>query len=479
MKPEVLVVGAGFAGLSAAIHLAAQGAEVTLVEQDDRPGGKAGEAVFDGFRFDTGPSVFTLPQVFEDVFAAAGRTCPVELEPLEHLCRYRFPSGRVWDVYRDVERTVAQLDPAEADAYVRLRETARRLYEAAAPTFVTGPPPRPIDLLRYGLRHGWRAYPFHDLRGLIRSHGAEGDLETFFLRFATYFGADPHRAPAVLHNIAWVELGLGIASPKGGIYAAVKALADLARDLGVTLRLRERVIDLQVEEGEITKVATDQATYRPRHVVSAIDRTRTRALVGDAQPVSGEPSLSGFVLLLGVQGHHDTLAQHTISFPADYRAEFADLRAGSLPRDPTLYLHLSCRRDPADAPAGAENWFVMANAPALPPASERSAGSASRVREAEERYADQLVERLSERGLLDPADIRVRRHRGPLDLERYGARGAIYGRAPHGLLATLRPGVTLPGVGNLTLAGGTVHPGGGIPLAILSGKQAARQVLGI
>ena len=219
---SVLVLGGGFAGLSAAIHLALAGCEVTLLEQNPSFGGKAGQFEKDGFRFDTGPSVFTLPHIVEKIFADAGEALPFELKPLDLLCRYLYPSGRVWDVYSDVERTTAQLSSQEAEVYRRLLAEARKLYEAAAPTFVFGQSPTRLELLRYGLRHGLAAHPFKTLEGLLDSFGARGELKQFFLRFATYFGADPYRAPAVLHNIAWAELGLGVSYPTGGIYAVVE-----------------------------------------------------------------------------------------------------------------------------------------------------------------------------------------------------------------------------------------------------------------
>lgn len=484
-RPDVLVIGGGFAGLSAAIHLAAGGAEVHLVDQNESLGGKAGELRVDGFRFDTGPSVFTLPEVFEEVFAAAGRSSPLELEPLDLLCRYRFPSGRVWDVYRDVERTIAPLSPTEADAYVGLLAEARRLYEGAAPTFVFGAPPTWWDLATYAIRHGARAHPLRSLESLLDAYGAVGDLKTFFLRFATYFGADPYRAPAVLHNIAWVELGLGVAYPEHGIHGAVRALEELARELGVTISTGTRVRRFAAGGGRIRAIETDRGTFEPRHVVSTMDRARTLAALSRSVPVDAATSLSGFVVLLGVEGHQPRLAHHTIDFPEDYAAEFAALERGELPPDPTLYFHVSSRLDASDAPPGAENWFVMANAPALPPSAggAPAAGSVATdpdrvdARRREAAYAEAIEARLIRTGYLDGMCVGVRRWLGPSDLERHGHRGAIYGRAPHSLLATLRPTQGLAGIDNLTLAGGTVYPGGGIPLALLSGREASVRAL--
>lgn len=476
---DAVVLGGGFAGLAAAIRLAALGREVTLLERHDQLGGKAGEVRVDGFRFDTGPSVVTLPDVLEQPFTSLDRSFPVPWRPLDPLARYRFASGRTLDVSRDVDTTTAQLDGREARAYRTLLDEARALYEAAAPVFVHGPPPSLPQLARYGLRHGLRARPWARLPDLLRHHGAEGNLRDLFLRFATYFGADPFRAPAILHNIAWVELGLGVVAPVGGVAALVRAYEDLATSLGVHIHLGTRVDALASRPGRAPDVKTVRAsngddrvevTYDPEVVVSTLDRDRTLGLLGRAARSRGEPSLSGMVLLLGVEGEHAGVLHHTLSMPERYEAEFEAMRRGAMPSDPTLYLSLSVRSHAADAPAGMENWFVMANAPAR---NARGRGVD------EDRYGERMVSLLETRGWLNRSEIVTMRAVGPQHLATLATGGAIYGTAPHSLLATLRPPQTVRGEPFLRLAGGTVHPGGGIPLAVTSGWQAASHLLGI
>lgn len=473
-RVDALVLGAGFAGLAAAVELALGGAEVLVLERAERAGGKAGEVRADGFRFDTGPSVVTLPQVLTAPFEAAGRPFPLELRPLDLLARYRFASGRVLDVRRDVDATTAQLSADEARAYRDLLEEARALYEAAAPVFVHGPPPGPLQLARYGLRHGLRARPWARLPDLLAAHGARGELRDLFLRFATYFGADPFRAPAVLHNIAWVELGLGVVAPEGGVAGLVRAYEGLARELGVRFRFGEEVVALTPRRDGAPEVTTRSAsaerTLRPSRLLSSLDRDRTARLAGLRPPgAHAEPSLSGMVLLLAVAGEHPQVAHHTLSMPADYAAEFQAIRAGRTPTDPTLYLAVGARERPGDAPEGAENWFVMANAPALGP-DGRGVDEAA--------YAGAMEELLVRRGWLRPGQARRVAALGPRHLAGLASRGAIYGAAPHSLLATLRPPQRLRGLARTRLAGGTVHPGGGIPLAVLSGRRAAQALLG-
>ena len=466
MKTSALVLGGGFAGLSAAIHLALEGREVTLLEQAATLGGKAGEYREGGYRFDTGPSVWTLPHIITEIFERSGETPPV-FKPLDPLCRYRFGSGRVWDVYRDAEKTTAQLSSEEAKAYRALLNEAYTLYEAAAPTFLYNQAPEWSDLARYGLRHGLRAHPMKKLPALLEHHGATGDLKTFFLRFATYFGADPHRAPAVLHNIAWTELGLGAYYPVGGIRGVVDQLCALAKKLGVDIQTNVEVKKLETQGNHLKHVHTSSGSFEADTVISSLDIIRTHRLLDKRTRVERlEPSLSGFVLLLGLKGDTPELTHHNILFPNDYRAEFEAVRRGELPQDPTLYASISSKSEAGDAPPGGENWFVLANAPAL-----------DSINYDEEAYTQYLIDLLERRGLAVRGRLEVQKTFPPRYLTTLSHRGSIYGAAPHSLLQTLRPKQRVKGVNNLFLAGGSVHPGGGIPLALLSGKHAAASAL--
>ena len=460
------MLGGGFAGLSAAIHLALADQEVTILEQAASLGGKAGEYVEEDYRFDIGPSVWTLPHIVSDLFERAGETPPI-FKPLEPLCRYRFSSGRVWDVFRDVEKTTAQLSRQEAQVYRALLEEAHTLYDAAAPTFLYNQAPSITDLARYGLRHGLRAHPLKKLPDLLEHFGAAGDLKTFFLRFATYFGADPHRAPAVLHNIAWTELGLGAYYPEGGVRGVVNQLCALAKKLGVEICTDMKVERLETRTGKLEHVHTSRGTLAADTVISSLDIIRTHQLLGRKTRIEGlEPSLSGFVLLLGLKGETSELTHHNILFPEDYRAEFETVRRGELPQDPTLYVSISSKSQPSDAPRGGENWFVLANAPAD-----------SGVDYDEEGYAEHLIDLLERRGLDVRERLEVKKTFPPRYLSTLAHRGSIYGAAPHSLLQTLRPKQRVRAVHNLFLAGGSVHPGGGIPLTLLSGKHAAALAL--
>jgi phytoene desaturase len=478
-RPRVCVVGAGFAGLSAALLLASAGARVTVLERAATPGGKAGEWRAGGFRFDTGPTLLTLPDVVEATFAAAGQPCPLDLGHGDGATRYVFASGRSWDVSTDLDRTVAGLSSEEADAYRRALARARRLYEAAAPVFVHAPAPRLPARLAYALRSGAAASPRARLPQLLEALGVRGDLRTFFLRFATYFGADPFRAPAVLHNIAWVELGLGPRHVRGGMHALARALEAALVGLGGEVRYgcEVRAVSARAPAWE---VVSDTGAEACAAVVLAIDRTQALGLLGRAPRREREPSLSGLVWLAGVRGVDARLARHTVLFPQEYEREFREIRSGVHPIDPTLYLSISARDDPEDAPAGHENRFVMANAPALPPrgadAAARSPGGDAGALPLHEAGRAALRDTLARRGFAPAGGVVVERWLTPTSYAAFGHRGSLYGAAPHGLLAALRPRNAVAGAPDLALAGGTVHPGGGVPLALLSGRFAAERI---
>jgi phytoene desaturase len=338
------------------------------------------------------------------------------------------------------------------------------MWRASVP-FLGGPPPWPPRRPAPGAappdpRDLVRARPWRTLRGLARSHARDPRLRMVIERFATYAGADPRRAPAALAVAGYVEHAFGAWHVRGGQYAIVEALARRLGALGGELRLGARVTAIEHAGGRARGVVLAGGERVHADVVVwngdelALDR-----LLGRAPERVSERSLSGLALMLGLRGVTPGRAHHEIRFPASYDAEFDDLFAGRVPREPTVYLSTSSASDPGVAPAGNENLFVLVNAPAEAPAQAIDA--------LEERVIDRLGVR--ER-------IVVRARRGPAELEREtgAVGGAIYGAAPHGRLAPLRrPGPRVRGVRGLLRVGGTVHPGGGLPLVMLGARTVA------
>ena len=266
---NAVVIGAGFAGLLAAIRLRQAGAHVTVLERLPRAGGKAALGAEQGgwSEFSSGPTVVTMPQVFRGVHARVGLPAPV-LSPARPTTRYQYPDGRVFApealaLAGDLDSTLSQLSRQEGHDYTRLLNAARRMYDDASGTFIFGPPPTPSQLARYALTHGRHASPHLNLSQLVQSGPY---LTPFWLRFATYLGADPYRAPAVLHNISWVELGAGIWHLEGGLGAFAARLASRAEQLGVVFEYGTRVEHLLMERGRVAAAHTRQGRVQRRRL---------------------------------------------------------------------------------------------------------------------------------------------------------------------------------------------------------------------
>lgn len=471
---RVVVVGAGAGGLAAAVRCLQAGHAVTVLEAQGAPGGKAGRLERDGYGFDTGPSLLTMPWVFADVL---GDDLP-ELVRVEPVTRYRFADGSSVDLSADLPVALAALEawsPGAGDDWARFLGVCAGMWRASVPVLTGFPPwpprrpspgdpsPDPRDLAR--------VRPWHTLRTLARGLIRDPRLRLVVERFATYAGADPRRAPAALAVAGYVEHAFGAWHVRGGIFELVRALERRVLALGGEIRY-ETPVDRVLRRGaRASGVATPAGAVDADWVLWNGDALAlARLLAGQrAGLVRGrERSLSGFVTLLGVRDRTPGLAHHTIAFPRSYDAEFDDVFVHRRPvREPTLYVSASSVTDPGEAPPGAENWFVLVNAPA---GLEAAAWHG---------YEDHVRARLAAAGL-DPGDrVEVSATRTPADLERQTGAigGALYGDAPHGRLGTLlRPGPRVRGIPNLLRVGGTAHPGGGLPLVALSGALAARIV---
>ncbi len=490
-QPDTLMIGAGIGGLSAAIRLAADGHHVTVYEANPQVGGKMSEITAAGFRWDAGPSVITMRHVLADLFHAAGRRLEdyLTLDPVEPLTRYFYPDGTVLDASRDISRMASQieaLEPRDVEGYLAYLAYAARIHRITGPQFIYNDPPSIAGLLINTPPTEWLAVdPLRTMHGAIRSFVRTPHLRQLLGRFATYVGADPYRAPATLNVIAHVEMTGGVWYPRGGIYTIAEALRRVAEELGVIIETNCRVEGIEVAGDRVRGVRlADGRTMTADAVIANVDvQTVYRDLLPDLPAVRRErakldrlePSVSGFVMLLGVRGTYDRLAHHNIFFSRDYRAEFRDIFDDGLPpSDPTIYITATSKTDPDHAPAGHENWFVLVNAP---PLSDRyNWGNQA------DAYAEHVLDVLAGRDGIDVRDqIVVQQVLTPREIASMSGawRGALYGTSSNDRMAAFRrPPNRSEAVRGLYFAGGTVHPGGGVPMVMLSGAAAARSVMG-
>lgn len=486
MSKPIIIIGAGIGGLSAAIHLASAGQPVVVLEQNPTVGGKMGQISEGGFRWDTGPSVITMRHVFEDLFNSAGRRLEdyLTLLPIEPLTRYLYPDGAVLDITRDAEkmrRQIEQLDTRDVAGYQAYLDYAARLHRITGPVFIYDEPPSLKSFLKVSPLDGLRVDGLRTMNQAINGLVKSSHLRQLLGRFATYVGASPYRAPATLNVIAHVELNEGVWYPQGGIYSLANALYQLATEMGVEIRTGSAVSSIELLRGAAHGVKlADGQRIDAQAVIANVDvATVYEKLLPPTNPrrtqrlLNAEPSCSGFILHLGIEGEHPELAHHNIFFSSDYRREFDHIFEQGIPPDePTIYVAITSKTDPDHAPAGSENWFVLVNAPAL--------GSNWDWQQQRQTYRDLVLNRLAAMGVDVRQKIKVERVFTPHDIERMtGARrGALYGTSSNNRWAAFRrPHNRAPDVQGLYFAGGTTHPGGGVPMVTLSGGVAARLLL--
>ncbi|MDX6243810.1 MAG: hypothetical protein QOE76_1533 [Frankiales bacterium] len=474
---RVIVIGAGIGGLASAARLAAQGHRVTVCERSSDIGGKLGTLTAQGFSFDTGPSLVTMPQVFRELFAATGDPLDsvLELRPVEPIARHRFADGSGFDSSADLTSFCDSLDRGLGDGagedWRTFMRRAERIWDATHQPFLESP----LHGIRSLLRQAWRVgdlqavAPWRSLRSLGRQYLRDPRLRMFLDRYATYTGSDPRRAPAALAVIPYVEQTFGAWYVNGGLHLLGAAIADRARERGAEVLTGAEVTDIDVEGGKVSGVTLADGTPLKADVVVANADAAT--VYGRLLPTPSAqrrlsrttPSLSGFVLLLGLRGRTPGLAHHTVLFPADYDAEF-DAVFGCRPaQEPTVYI--SAPQDPAVAPDGDEAWFVLVNA----------APHGAVDWNAQPDYAHRILHLMAQRGLDVGDRVAFREIRTPADLELLTGSpgGSIYGSSSNGAMAAfLRPG-NVSGVSGLFLVGGSAHPGGGLPLVTLSAKIVA------
>ena len=490
---RVALIGAGIGGLAAAALLARNGVDVTVLERAPGPGGKMSEETVAGRRIDAGPTVFTMRWVFDELFADLGTSLDAHLTitRADILARHAWGPEERLDLFADPGRSAEAIGRFagvdEARGFRDFLARARRTYATLEGPFIRGARPTPVSLATSaglsGLGDLWRISPFTTLWKALGEHFRDPRLRQLFGRYATYIGASPFLAPATLMLVAHVEQE-GVWLVEGGMHRVATTLADLAAASGATFRYGAEVAEITVARGRATGLRLPGGEHIEADAVIANTDAAAFAegLLGGAAsaavPRPAARSLSAVTWAMVAKAEGFPLSRHTVFFSADYEAEFRHmLERGRLPARPTVYV---CAQDrdgseatPGDrsaAPGDRERLLVLVNAPAT---GDSNAYPPSEVQPCET-AAFALMERCGLRLTRQEAVVTTPaqwRRRFP------GTGGALYGAPPHGWAASFgRPAArtALPG---LYLAGGSVHPGAGVPMATLSGRQAAASVL--
>ncbi len=494
---KTAVIGAGIAGLAAAVRLAAAGHTVDVYEANEGPGGKLSEfSLPGGYRFDFGPSLFTMPQYVDELFTLAGE------DPRDHfhytrlpeVCRYWWPDGTRFTApasTAELVRSAAETFDVPEQAMRDFMDTAARKYELTGRTFLEKSLHKLSTWLDPQVAYAMLRIPGLDLfRTMHEVHEAalhDPRLVQLFDRFATYNGSNPYKAPGLLSMIPHFEHHFGAYLPEGGMYDIANSIYALGKRLGVHYHFNQRVDRICRAGSRVQGIQVNGSEIPYDRVACNMDvwLAYDRLLPGARRPkltLKQQKSTSAVIFYWGIDREFPELGLHNIFFSKDYATEFTKLEAGSLSDDVTIYVNISSKLVPGDAPAGHENWFVMVNAPAHTGQDwdALTAKLRSQVIAALSIYLAPGLHQGSLPPLTQPnwleSHLNAERVITPPDIERLTGshQGALYGTSSNNTMAAfLRHPNFSREIDGLYFLGGSVHPGGGVPLCLLSARIVA------
>lgn len=482
---KIAVIGSGIGGLATACRLASKGHDVTVFEKNAAPGGKISEIHMKGYRFDTGPSLFTLPELVEELYSAAGETIPSTFayKKLDVLCKYFYNSGEnliAWSDQQKFTDECAQKLGEDPSNIIRYFKSASSIYKITADIFLFNSLHKVKNLLKFSVLKS--LLQVNKIRFYKTMHSDNSSnfksplLIQLFDRYATYNGSNPYKAPATLNVIAHLENNLGCYFPEQGMYAIVQHIYELALKKGIRFNFNSLVTSIDIKNKKAVGITVGDKAHTFDKIISDSDINYVINNLMD-HPLKKrfnrlEPSSSALVFYWGVNKEFPELDLHNILFSGDYKEEFANLfQKKTIDSDPTVYIFVSSKMVKTDAPKNCENWYVMVNAPSN---SKENWDELIRVTK------QNIITKINKSLKTNIEDyIEHEKIASPITIEQntLSKGGALYGNSSNSMFsAFLRHPNFLKSVKNLYFVGGSVHPGGGIPLCLASAKIVDNEI---
>jgi len=477
---KAIVIGAGIGGIATSIRLAKKGYEVEVYEQNSYAGGKLSVFQQDGFRFDAGPSLFTLPELVDELVAlqAEGSQIDFPYKKLDESCRYFWEDGKKLTAFTNPEKFGAEVEKildVPSEVVVNYIKNAEFKYEKSAKIFLEKSLHKRATFLSKeilpALLNVYKFDLFDSMNQVNQSKLKHPKLVQLFNRFATYNGSDPYQASGILTSIANLELNRGTFYPENGMYQITDTLYKVAESLNVKFHFNARVDKIAVEDKKTVGIYSNEKMIPTDLVVSNMDvhPTYKKLLADQKQPdtiLKQERSSSALIFYWGMDKEFKELGLHNIFFSEDYKKEFHHIfKSKTIASDPTVYVNITSKHSPSDAPQGMENWFVMVNVPSnngqdwdrlIPEIKDAVITKLDRMLGAD------LASHIKTESLLEPRSI---------ESKTSSYQGALYGSSSNNRYsAFLRHPNFHQKIKGLYFSGGSVHPGGGIPLCLLSAK---------
>jgi len=477
---EIVVIGSGIAGIACSIRLAAKGHKVNIYEANQYPGGKLTSFKNGEYRFDAGPSLFTMPQLVTDLFELCGENPNnhFTFQTKEHICKYHWDDGMSYRMpagKKNIIQSMANTFQISEKSIEKYLNTSEKKYNLTSPVFLEQSLHKWANYLNLKTLKAFLHTPilgvFNSLHSYNKKYFKDEKVVQLFDRFATYNGSSPYRTPAIMSMIPHLEMGLGTFFPNGGMVAITNSLVKLAERQGVHFHFGNLVSKITINNGKATGIVVDDREITSDYVISNMDifTTYRKLLAQESQPekiLNQERSSSALIFYWGMNTSFPELDLHNIFFSNSYQEEFeAIFNQKSLHKDPTVYVNISAKCNPADAPNGGENWFVMINTPGDFGQDWDNLIAKSR------NIIQNKIKRALGKNISDFIVTEDILHPRLIEKRTKSHRGALYGTSSNNRYAAfLRHPNFAKKIKNLYFCGGSVHPGGGIPLCLHSAK---------